>query len=437
MVTRKEKREQEKDQDYFFEFLKIKNHFYKDLNKKFKQVKDPRHQSYTTYGPDIMLMMVIMKNAFSVETMRDMTDEYNNDASIENLSTILDIEMLEEIPHYDTVNDFLSRLNPEEIEKIRTYMIKELINKKCFYDYRINGKYWGIIIDGTGLFTFHKKHYEHCLRREYTDKKTGKKKIVYMHHVLEAKLVVGDMVFSIGTEFIENESEDVEKQDCELNAFYRLAKKIKNTFKRLPICIIADSLYACEGVFNLCEKNKWKYLLRFKEGRIKTVMEEFQEIKRLEKSNTSDDDQTTWVNEIAYKEQTLNVLESIEETEKGKQEFTFLTNIHITKKNAGKLVDSGRRRWKIENEGFNNQKNIRYFIQHANSHDYTAMKNHYLLTQIADIIVQLFENGSKIMKKVKKKAKKISSDLLRAFQTQIITDEDMTKLAKPIQVRFT
>ncbi|UZH06099.1 hypothetical protein [Heyndrickxia coagulans] len=48
-----------------------------------------------------------------------------------------------------------------------------------------------------------------------------------MHHVLEAKLVVGDMVFSIASEFIENESENVSKQDCELKAFDRLAKKIK------------------------------------------------------------------------------------------------------------------------------------------------------------------------------------------------------------------
>lgn len=34
-----------------------------------------------------------------------------------------------------------------------------------------------------------------------------------MHHVLETKLFIGDMVFSMGSEFIENESEDVTKQD--------------------------------------------------------------------------------------------------------------------------------------------------------------------------------------------------------------------------------
>lgn len=120
-------------------------------------MKDPRHQSYITYEPDVILMMVIMKNASNLKTMREMTDEFNLDICIENLSTMLGIERLDEIPHYDTVNDFLFRLEMEELENIRTYMVKELISKKCFYDYRIDGKYWGIVIDGTGLFTFREK----------------------------------------------------------------------------------------------------------------------------------------------------------------------------------------------------------------------------------------------------------------------------------------
>ncbi|WP_229782817.1 transposase, partial [Oceanobacillus indicireducens] len=335
----------------------------------------------------------------------------------------------------DTVNDFLSRLDMEELENIRTYMVKELINKKCFYDYRIGGKYWGIIVDGTGLFTFREKHCEHCLEREHKNEETGEKKTTYMHHVLEAKLIAGDMVFSIASEFIENESEDVEKQDCERNAFYRMAKKLKSTFKRLPICIIADSLYACENVFQLCDKNKWKYLIRFKEGSIPSVMREFQNLKILEDSSSYEG--ISWVNGISYNERTVNVLEFVEEKEKDKRTFIYITNINVKKKNAKRLINAGRSRWKIENEGFNTQKNIRYYIQHPNSHDYNAMKNHYLLTQITDILVQLFENGSKIMKAAKKKAKKKSSNLLRAFQSLTITEEDLINLEKPIQVRFT
>ena len=70
--------------------------------------------------------------------------------------------------------------------------------------------------------------------------------------VLEAKIVLGDQtVISIASEFIENENESVSKNDCEQNAFKRLAKKLKKEFPRLPICILGDSLYASEPVFDI------------------------------------------------------------------------------------------------------------------------------------------------------------------------------------------
>lgn len=50
--------------------------------------------------------------------------------------------------------------------------------------------------------------------------------------------MLGDsIVISLGTEFIENEKEDVEKQDCETNAAKRLMEKIKKDYPRLPVCI--------------------------------------------------------------------------------------------------------------------------------------------------------------------------------------------------------
>jgi hypothetical protein len=78
--------------------------------------------------------------------------------------------------------------------------------------------------------------------------------------------------------------------------------------------------------------------------------------------------------------------------------FVYLTDIEITKGNAAKLVAAGRGRWEIENEGFNVQKNHRCFIEHACSEHYGAMKCHYLLAQIAEIIMQLYENGVKAIK---------------------------------------
>jgi hypothetical protein len=435
LETRKEKREREKDTNYFFEFFKIKKHFFGKLNQKLKNVKDPRHQSYITYDCDLLLLMIILKNVCNVGSMRGMTNQLNKEECIDNVKKVLGLKTLEELPHYDTINDFLSKLGPTDLEDIRTYMIKELLKKRCFDSYRIKGEYWGIIIDGTGLFSFSEKHCDHCLKREYTDKETDEKRMVFMHHVLEAKLVVGDMVLSIGSEFIENESEDVSKQDCELKAFHRLAKKLKDTYPRLPICLLGDSLYACESVFSRCESYKWAFMIRFKEGRIKSVAKEFQVIKEIEGDAYGN---VFWANDISYKERTLNVLEgTLGDNKEREKSFLFITNIKVTKRHAKGLIGTGRSRWKIENQGFNHQKNIRYHIEHAGSHDYQAMKNHYLLTQITDILMQLYENGAKTLKDLKKTAKEISSNLLEAIRTRRLTDEDIRKLGKPIQVRFT
>ena len=166
MATRKEQRMNEKRINYFFEFTKISKHFFKDMNERLKKVEDPRDSSYITYGSELILFMVIMKNACNLESMRNMTKQFNKDECIENMRKYFKLETLEDLPHYDTINNFLSALNPNELSKIRTYMIKQLLKKRCFESYRINGKHWGIIVDGTGLFTFDQKHCKHCPKKE-------------------------------------------------------------------------------------------------------------------------------------------------------------------------------------------------------------------------------------------------------------------------------
>jgi hypothetical protein len=113
-----------------------------------------------------------------------------------------------------------------------------------------------------------------------------------------------------------------------------------------------------------------------------------------------------------------------------------LTSVGITKGNAGELVAAGRDRWKIENEGFNIQKNHRCFIEHACSEHYGAMKCHYPLAQIAEIIMRLYENGVKAIRIANRGIKTISSLLSESIRTRLLTDEDIANIGKPIQIRF-
>jgi hypothetical protein len=60
-----------------------------------------------------------------------------------------------------------------------------------------------------------------------------------------------------------------------------LSERLKKEYPRLPICILGDSLYACNRVFELCKKFRWKYILRFKSGSIPSIAKEFDILKTL------------------------------------------------------------------------------------------------------------------------------------------------------------
>ena len=64
-------------------------------------------------------------------------------------------------------------------------------------------------------------------------------------------------------------------------------------------------------------------------------------------------------------------------------------------------------------------------ITHANSLDYNAMKNHYLITQIADILMQLYENGDKGVKELRYTIKRISEELLESIRKQKLEAEEL------------
>lgn len=426
-------------------FFKIQHHFFPDLIDALGRIKDPRNGSYTMYDISEILYTVIMKNNCNLSSMQEMTDKFNEETIAQNICELLGTEEKEFLPHYITINECLEKLDPKELEKLRTKMIRKLIRKRTFEHARFLGKYWAVIVDATGLFHFKEKHCEHCLKKTY-NKGTSEEYSRYYHNVLEAKIVLGDnLILSIATEFIENEKEDVKKQDCERNAFKRLAKKIKKAFPQLPICILGDSLYACEPVFELCKEYVWSYLIRYKDGSIPTLAEDYNSIKGMgeheeiawieeiiykRKARENKTHRIKWVPEIAYGKQFLTVMDlTIEQEEKEDQTFQWITDLKIIGKTAAEFAAMGRKRWKIENEAFNIQKNYRYDIQHANSLDYQAMKNHYLLTQIADILMQLYENGTKKLKAIKRTIKNISSDLLKSLE-QRLTEEDIFIIKK-------
>lgn len=268
-MNRREKRKIKKEIEIFSDVVKIVKQYFPGLSKKLNELTDTRHQSYVEYQMSIITITRLLGLLCGIKSMRETTEKLDTEETIKNIGNILEIE-LEEIPHYDTINNVFEKINIEELRKIQKYMVNRLIRSKMFDKYRFKGKYFQIVIDGTNMMKFKRRHCKHCLKRVHNEGKANEYRIYY-HYVLEAKLVVGDIVISLDSEFVENEDENVGKQDCEIKAFYRMAKRIKKEYPKLPIMITGDALYACEPVIKRCKENKWEYIIRLKKDRLKAL----------------------------------------------------------------------------------------------------------------------------------------------------------------------
>jgi hypothetical protein len=238
---------------------------------------------------------------------------------------------------------------------------------------------------------------------------------LYYHPVLEAKLVTANgFAFSLMTEFIENTDPQADKQDCELKAFYRLSKRVKARFPHLPICLLLDGLFAGGPTFQLCQDYDWRYMITLQDADLPQVHRSYELVRSQTPQNhkqirLGEQQQITqafhWARQIAYRDSQerhhmLNVLvcEESKPTRRGDIStitFKWLTNFIPTTHNVDTLANqAGRLRWKIENEGFNIQKNGGFNLQHPYSQDDTARKVFYYLLQIAHLLFQLLEKGS-------------------------------------------
>ena len=113
----------------------------------------------------------------------------------------------------------------------------------------------------------------------------------------------------------------------------------------------------------------------------------------------------------------------------------FLTDLPVTKKNVRGTAEAGRLRWKIENEGFNTQKNYGYCLEHMYSRLYQGMKNHYYLIQIGHMIAQVMEAWESLWKKVKQSREQKHRRILESWKQDKLK-EYTQEIERGFQIRF-
>ena len=379
-------------------FAKTMFHYIPEILRYIDEIKEPRKR--IEYPMRYLVMSEMVMFLSEGRSQRFTETAYNETKYLENINEITKTKV-EKIPDAEIYTDVFSRIEEQEIEKFQN---------RIYESKKIMGKY-NVALDGT---RFQKAHQE--ISKEWLSQTKDGKTTWYVA-MLEMKLVAKEMAIQLMSEMIKNEDkkrkneseEEIErkteeeiKQDCEINAAKRLLPKFRKEYPKLPIRIIADSLYPSEELIKLSEKLNLEYIFVLKDKKIRTLTREFLDLASLPEAERKIRETkeeyvlTMWVNEIDYKGLKINVIREIRKNKKtGKSTiWMWMTNRKITERNVEKIIYCAKQRDYIENQGFKEQKITSGIdLEHVYSKDIKAIRVIYTIIQITHLLLQIIEHS--------------------------------------------
>jgi hypothetical protein len=361
----------------------------------------------------------------------------------------------EELACADTVVGFFKRFDPIFLERAWAKAVQSLIRSKAI-DFGRHGGRFLLAIDATGYGASDRPYDDFCLTRTYSDDSKS-----YHRSALVAFIVLEEgFAIPIAVQFIENMEPNASKQDCEIKAFHRIAKKIKGFFPQTPFWLLGDALYADQNVIRTCQKYGWGYSINFKESDLPALWRDCQELLVMEFLNKLKSKSTApngkfktqvfqWVNQVDYYGIKLSATflaesESFTQEERealereGKEEkithFAWITHQAVDRESVAANASVGRQRWRCENEGFNVLKNGGFNLEHAYTRNRWASQCFFVMMMMAHTIQQLYAKGSLLRQYWSSigTLKNLAKLLSQAFATSVFTEP----ILPPAQIRL-
>jgi hypothetical protein len=374
-----------------------------DLSK----IPDPRQAKKSKHKLAVLLLYGLLSFVFQMASRREANRTLSRPAFMTMLQTLF--PELETLPHADTLHRVLSRLEVEQLEHAHVELLRRLIRDKKFRRYLI-ARCYPIAIDGSQKLVrngqWWDEHWLECRRQ------SAEGELVQQYvYVLEANLVLyNGVTLPLLSEFLSYAEGDPDdhKQDCERNAFHRLAKRLKEYFPRLPIMLLLDGLYPNGPLMERCRRYGWQFMIVLPEKCLPSVWEEIHALKpRLWRQRQCQRWQARqqrfwWVNDIEYsydkdrRHLRLHVVgceETWQEVDPNSGEIVdkqaqhvWLSSAPLDQRNVHERCNLGaRRRWGIETS-FLIEKRQGYCYEHAFSYHWNAMRGYHYLMRLAHLL---------------------------------------------------
>ena len=319
-----------------------------------------------------------------------------------NLSSTFGVH---QIPVDSQFRDLLDRHDYQPIVPCFADWIGRLQRFKWLQHYQIFDARYLITLDGSRYFSSELVKCERCL----TSTKHG---IEHHHHdILQAAIVHPDkrQVLPLAPEFVRNsdgKGGKYRKQDCEINAGYRMLERLRADYPRMAAIIVADSLYSKQSFVEQLTAGRFSFLLVAKPGDHSNL---YKDVDGLRRGNL------------------LNRHHTVHRGER--REYEWVTDLVPTTDNIAQLVRAARARWKIENEGFNTLKNQGYHLEHNFGHgDQHLSEAFFVLNLLAFFMHQIFDLVDGLYQRVR-----TFFSSRRAFWDEVRWDQVLVRMNSPPQ----
>lgn len=323
-----------------------------------------------------------------------------------------------------------SRVAVSAVAQIPVNMVRRLTQMRMLDSGRLFDRWWLIAVDGT-------------LQDRGHDTKEGEAR----HRYVLAASLVGPygMSFPLMSEFMDMHDPVRDKEDCELNAFGRLAAQLRAAFPHRPICLLLDGLYPVKPVFDTCDAYGWKFVATLREGRQPLAYDEAVQTMMMSPSHLfhgrreGEDgpvDQTLrWTHDVPFGAHVFNVLFSGEISPTSATLWVWVTNLRLSHERVYAVANhGGRARNRIENV-FNVEKNGGFGLEHTFCANAQASQNYHLMMQVAFILWQLLAKG--VLHRLTQACRKVSDvkliELLRTSLLSVLVTSDVPSFG---QLRF-
>jgi hypothetical protein len=337
----------------------------------------------------------------------------------------------------DTLHYYAKRMDPASLQRVFSELFSRLVRSKALDNFRLMGNLL-VAVDGSQEHTFNHEPWKGCPHRKLSDGSTQ-----WFSFCLDAKFVAPNgLTLTLATEWLTNEGKsEFDKQDCESKAFARLADTLKALFPRLPFCILLDSLSANQVAIGICEAHAWRYIITFKQGSMPERYAEAETLAGLQKRNRHRSrnpqgipQSFRWAEGVPVGVFTPTVLWCVDSPQNGEPTtHCWLTNLTAGYGNVQDIANNGGRlRWKIENEGYNVQKNHGYAMEHLFSGHPSGSRVFYLLLLLAHFFTQLILHSNLFALDVYGSARNFARRLAESFRHVLLPEI----LVLPGQIRF-